>query len=119
MKANTNARSSENEKQKSKKKKPNKNGKVGINKSNNYAYVKNAPRKICMNCGSSNHLTHMCKKPKNKDKNESRLGHQIPLLNKAYPFCDNFDCMPCKMNVIASCFNIKTKFVKALLEKLE
>ena len=79
--------------------------------------MKNAPRKICMNCGSSNHLTHMCKKPKNKDKNEFKLGHQIPLLEKAYPFCDNFDCMPCKMNVIASCFNMKTKFVKGCISK--
>ena len=68
VKASTNAESSENEKQNSKKNKPNRIEKVGINKSNNYAYVKNAPRKICMHCGSSNHLTHMCKKPKNKDK---------------------------------------------------
>ena len=29
------------------KKKPNRNGKVGIKKNNNYAYVKNVPRKIC------------------------------------------------------------------------
>ena len=91
LKANTNAESSEKEKQTSKKKKPNRNGKVGINKNNNYAYLKNAPRKICMNYGSSNHLTHMYKKPKNKDKNEFNLGHQIPLLEKAYHFCDNFD----------------------------
>ena len=90
---------------------------VGINKNNNYAYVKNASRKICMNCGSSNHLTHMCKKPKNKDKNEFKLGHQIPLLEKAYPFCDNFYCMPCKMNMIASYFNMKTKFVKRCISK--
>ena len=79
--------------------------------------MKNAPRKICMNCGSSNHLTHMCMKPKNKDKNGFKLGHQIPLIDKAYPFCDNFDCMPCKMNVIASCFNMKTKFVKGCISK--
>ena len=79
--------------------------------------MKNAPRKICMNYGSSNHLTHMCKKPKNNDKNEFKLGHQIPLLEKTYPFGDNFDCMPCKMNVIASCFNMKTKFVKGCISK--
>ena len=102
---------------KSKKKKPKRNGKVGINKNNNYAYVKNASRKICMNCGSSNHLTHMYKKPKNKNKNKFKLGHQIPLLEKAYPLCDNFDCMPCKMNVIAICFNMKTKFVKGCISK--
>ena len=67
VKLNTNTGKSENEKLSVKKKKPNKNGKVGINKSNNYVYVKNDPRKICLNCGSSIHLTHMCKKPKNKD----------------------------------------------------
>ena len=38
-------------------------------------------------------------------------------IEKAYPFCDNFDCMPCKMNVIASCFNMKTKFVKGCISK--
>ena len=50
---------------KAKKKKANRNGKVGINKSNNYAYAKNAPRNFCLKCGSSNHFTHICKKPKN------------------------------------------------------
>ena len=59
----------------------------------------------------------MCKKPKNKDKNEFKLGHQIPLLDKAYPFCDNFDCMPCNMNMIASCFNMKTKFIEGCISK--
>ena len=46
-----------------KKKKQNKNGKLGITKDNNYAYIPNAPRKVCQNCSSSNHLTHACKKP--------------------------------------------------------
>ena len=59
VKINTNADTLGNKKMKAKKKKANRNGKVGINKSNNYDYVKNAPRKICLNCGSSNHLTHM------------------------------------------------------------
>ena len=59
----------------------------------------------------------MYRKPKNKDKNEFKLGHQIPLLEKYYPYCDNFDCMPCKMNGIASCFNMKTKFVKGCISK--
>ncbi|MGI4673339.1 hypothetical protein ACR2XN_28130 [Klebsiella pneumoniae] len=45
------------------KKKQNRNGKIGINKNSNYAYVPNAPRKICENCSSSNHLTYACKKP--------------------------------------------------------
>ena len=36
--------------------KRNKNGKQGIDKSNNYAYIQNAPRKTCFNCGNTNHL---------------------------------------------------------------
>ena len=86
VKVNTNTNNSGNDKLRINKKKANKNRKVGINKSNNYAYVKNAPRKICLNCESSNHLTHMCKIPKNKDINEFKIGHQIHLLEKAYPF---------------------------------
>ena len=119
VKINTNVVNSGNEKIKAKKKKANKNRKVGINKSNNYVYVKNAPRKIYLNCGSSNHLTHMCKKPKNEDKNEFKIGHQITLLKMAYPLCDNFDYMPCKMNVIASYFHTKRKFVEGCISKNE
>ena len=44
------------------KKKKNRNGKIGINKSNIFSYVANTPRKKCEKCGSSNHLTHLCKK---------------------------------------------------------
>ena len=65
-----------------------------------------------VNCGSSNHLTHMCKIPKNKNRDKFKLGHEILLLEKAYTFFDNFDCMSCMMNVIASCFNMKSKFVE-------
>lgn len=43
-----------------KKKRQNKNGKLAIDKRNNYAYVPNAPRKLCQNWGSSNHLTLAC-----------------------------------------------------------
>ena len=38
------------------KKKKNMNGKVGINKNSNYTPYKHAPRKVCLKCGSSNHL---------------------------------------------------------------
>ena len=58
-----------------------------------------------------------CARNQNKDKHEFKLGNQIPLLEKAYPFCDNFDCMPCKMNVIASLFNMKSKFVEGCISK--
>ena len=43
------------------KKKKNRNGKVGINKNNNYTPDKHAPRKVCSKCGSSNHLAMQCK----------------------------------------------------------
>ncbi|KAK1389761.1 hypothetical protein POM88_017939 [Heracleum sosnowskyi] len=39
------------------KKKKNRNGKVGINKHNNYTPDKYAPRKTCVKCGSVNHLS--------------------------------------------------------------
>ena len=45
----------------------NRNGKEGVNKSNNYMPVPNAPRKKCYNCGNSNHLASFCRK--NKDIN--------------------------------------------------
>ncbi|KAL8110026.1 hypothetical protein AgCh_025948 [Apium graveolens] len=38
------------------KKKKNRNEKIGTNKSNNFAYVVDAPRKKCEKCGSVNHL---------------------------------------------------------------
>ncbi|KAL8099891.1 hypothetical protein AgCh_032226 [Apium graveolens] len=43
------------------KKKNNRNGKVGINKHNNYTPDKYAPRKISVKCGSVNHLSVNCK----------------------------------------------------------
>ena len=46
--------------------KRNRNGKVGINKENNYRFIPNAPRKCCFNCGNSNHLAINCMKSKKK-----------------------------------------------------
>ena len=46
--------------------KRNKNGKQGIDKSNNYAYIQNAPRKTCFNYGNTNHLAIDCRKVKKK-----------------------------------------------------
>ena len=43
------------------KKKKNRNGKVGINKHNNYTPDMYAPRKVCSKCGSVNHLSMHCK----------------------------------------------------------
>ena len=44
-------------KTKDKRNKKNRNGKVGINKHNNYAPYMYAPRKVCAKCGSVNHLS--------------------------------------------------------------
>ncbi|KAK1373969.1 hypothetical protein POM88_030162 [Heracleum sosnowskyi] len=46
------------------KKKKNRNGKVGINKHNNYTLDKYAPRKTCVKCGSVNHASTNCKSVK-------------------------------------------------------
>ena len=43
------------------KKKSSRNGKVGINKKNDYTPDKNAVRKTCSKCGSVNHLAVNCK----------------------------------------------------------
>ena len=42
----------------------NRNGKEGVNKSNNYMPVPNAPRKKCYSCANSNHLASFCRKNK-------------------------------------------------------
>ncbi|KAL8108479.1 hypothetical protein AgCh_024798 [Apium graveolens] len=43
----------------------NRNGKEGVNKSNKYMLVPNAPGKKCYNYGNSNHLPSFCRKNKN------------------------------------------------------
>ena len=43
------------------KKRASRNGKVGINKNNNYTPDKHAPRKVCSKYGSSNYLAIQCK----------------------------------------------------------
>ena len=47
------------------KKKKNRNGKIGINKKNNYTPDKYAPRKTCIKCGSVNHISVNCSIMKN------------------------------------------------------
>ena len=43
----------------------NRNGKEGVNKSNNFKPIPNAPRKLCYNCGKADHLASFCRKNKN------------------------------------------------------
>ncbi|KAL8097413.1 hypothetical protein AgCh_030516 [Apium graveolens] len=52
----------------------NRNGKEGVNKSNNYKPVPDAPRKTCHNCGSYNHLASFCRKNKNINSLPSKSG---------------------------------------------
>ena len=52
----------------------NRNGKEGVNKSNDYKHVPDAPRKTCHNCGSSNHLASFCRKNKNINSLPSKSG---------------------------------------------
>ena len=75
------------------KKKKSLNGKVGINKNSNYTPNKHVPRKVCLKCGSSNHLAIQCKNvvhsvfsksvPTNVNQN---LGNfpQIPFLHNLF-----------------------------------
>ena len=78
------------------KRKKNRNGKIGINKSNNFAYVANAPRKKCEKCGSSNHLTHLCKKVVRKPAegtckyNEANSNCNTPKSGVGDPGCHEF-----------------------------
>ncbi|KAL8089500.1 hypothetical protein AgCh_039101 [Apium graveolens] len=52
----------------------NRNGKEGVNKSNNYMPVHNAPRKKCYNCGNSNHVASFYRKNKNINSLPSKSG---------------------------------------------
>ncbi|KAL8088633.1 hypothetical protein AgCh_038420 [Apium graveolens] len=52
----------------------NRNGKEGVNKSNDYKPVPDAPRKTCHNYGSSNHLASFCRKNKNINSLPSKSG---------------------------------------------
>ena len=64
--------------------KRNMNGKQGIYRSNNYAYIQNAHRNTCFNCGNINHLAIDCRKVKKKaivvssSDNRSRLVNNKP-----------------------------------------
>ncbi|KAK1378425.1 hypothetical protein POM88_025169 [Heracleum sosnowskyi] len=54
--------------------KKNRNGKVGINKRNDYLPNSDAPRKTCHSCGSTNHLARFCKKNKDINSLPSKSG---------------------------------------------
>ena len=60
----------------------NRNGKVGIKKSNNYMPIPNAPRKTCHNCGNPNHLASFCRK--NKDINTMSPKSEVKTRNVTF-----------------------------------
>ncbi|KAK1357145.1 hypothetical protein POM88_050401 [Heracleum sosnowskyi] len=87
----------------------NRNGKVGVNKGNGYTNVGGASRKLCNNCGSSHHLTHVCKNPIEDKINATELNgnlHRTPLLHRTMSVCNNIECMPCKITAMSTCFNL-------------
>jgi hypothetical protein len=87
----------------------NRNGKLGIDKKNDYASVRHAPRKLCNNCGSSQHLTHVCKKPTGNKINVTKVNgnlHRTPIMQRTMNVCSNIDCMPCKITAMSTCFNL-------------
>ncbi|KAK1396948.1 hypothetical protein POM88_006811 [Heracleum sosnowskyi] len=74
-----------------------------------YAYVKNASRKLCNNCGSSHHLTNVCKKPTETKVNVTEVTgnlHRTPIMHRSMDVCNNTDCMPCKITAMSTCFNL-------------
>ncbi|KAK1397704.1 hypothetical protein POM88_007567 [Heracleum sosnowskyi] len=87
----------------------NRNGKVGVNKGNGYTNVGGASRKLCNNCGSSHHLTHVCKNPIEDKINATELNgnlHRTPLMHRTMSVCNNIECMPCKITAMSTCFNL-------------
>ena len=65
------------------KKKTNMNGKVGVNKKNEYATSPTIDRKVCNNYNSTGHLTHECKKFKVKQSEVSNMS-AMPTLKNAH-----------------------------------
>ncbi|KAL8133711.1 hypothetical protein AgCh_008957 [Apium graveolens] len=88
------------------KKKKNRNGNIGINNSNNFSYVADAPRKQCQRCGSVNHLIHLCKKVVSKPV-EGSYKYNEANANDPYSFCDKFDYIPCNLKMMKSCHKLR------------
>ena len=70
---------------------------------------------MCQNCFSTNHLTHACRKPVGSVP-KPFYDYSVPLRHRDAPFCDKFDCMPCNMNVMTSCFNLRRQFIDGCID---
>ena len=88
-----------------KKKKTNMNGKVGVNKKNEYASSPTAARKVCNNYNSIGHLTHACKQVKVEPTEVSSMS-SMPTLNNAHLPCGKVGCMPCAFNIMSAYINL-------------
>ena len=82
------------------KKKSNRNGKVGVNKKNENI-VSPTTRKVCNNCNSTGHLTHVCKKVK-VEQSETSSVPTMSTLNDIHLPCGNVGCMPCAFNIMST-----------------
>lgn len=83
--------------------------KVSINKKNYYAYVKNSPSKLCNNYGYASHITRACNRETSTMKNiieENGNVYGTPIILRPLNVCDNIDCMPYKINLLSTCFNL-------------
>ena len=87
------------------KKKSNRNGKVGVNKKNENVVSPTAARKVCNNCNSTGHLTHVCKKVK-VEQNEASSMPTMPTLNNAHLPCGKVGCMPYAFNIMYAYINL-------------
>ena len=84
-----------------KKKKTNRNGKVGVNKKNEFATSPIAARKVYNNYNSTGHLRHACKKVKVEQYEVSSMS-AMPTLNNAHLQCGKVGCMPCAFNIMSA-----------------
>ena len=69
----------------------NRNGKEGVNKSNNYKPIPNAPRKLCYNYGKADHLASFCR----KNKGINVLPPKSGVKNKSVRFKPQNPCFHC------------------------
>ncbi|KAL8110501.1 hypothetical protein AgCh_026281 [Apium graveolens] len=87
-------------------KKKKRSGKIGVNKNNNFVFIADSPRKQYQKCGSTNHLTHLCKKAVSEPK-VGACKYNEAKAEDPYSFCDKLDCIPCNMKVMTSCHKLK------------
>ncbi|KAL8135071.1 hypothetical protein AgCh_009913 [Apium graveolens] len=97
------------------KKKKNRNGRMGINKTNNLAYVADVPGKKCRKCGSTNHLTYPYKRGVSKP-TEGACKYNEADLNDPYSFYDKFDCIPCNLKLMKSCHKLRVDLKESKIE---